>query len=590
MSSLAAAGLLTALAASPPISSAAEPQTDGSYAKGRILVMPRSGLPDAALVNILKEHGAGNARRISNTTDLRIVDLPAGQEAAVAARLARNPHIKFAELDMRVPVSFAVNDPYYGSQWHLPKIGAPAAWDTTQGNGVTVAILDTGIDSQHPDFAGRLVPGYNFVDGNTNVTDVMSHGTKTAGTAAAAMNNSIGVASVAGSAKIMPLRVADSTGYAYWSNMSAALTWASDHGAKVANMSFGSILGSSSVLSAAQYMYSRGGLVFSSAGNDNSDPGWANSPYVITVAATDSSDAKAGFSSYGKYVDLSAPGVGIYTTTWGQTYASVNGTSFSAPMSAAVAALVMSANPGLSNTQVEKILYSTAVDLGAAGRDDYFGYGRVDAAGAVAAARGTTSTVDSTAPTASISAPLSSATVGGLVAVDVSASDNVGVTKVELRANGNLVAADTTSPYGFSWDSTKVANGAVNLVATAYDAAGNTGNSTTVSVNVSNNVVVDPTPSPVVDATPPTVAITNPTGGSKVSGMVTVNVNASDNGGTSNLRQTLYIDGQSVASSTGGSLSYKWNTRKVGTGSHTIQAVATDAAGNSSNATETVSK
>jgi thermitase len=582
---LLAVAFAAAVACTPALSQGA-PATSGGYAAGRLLVMPRAGLPDAALANILKEHGAtGGARRVGQT-DLRIVDLPPGNETAVLARLAHNPHLKFAELDMRVPEAMVTNDPYLGSQWHLTKIAAPTAWDTAQGSGIIVAILDSGIDTKHPDFAGRLVPGYNFVDGNTNVEDVRGHGTKAAGSAVAAMNNGIGIASVAGFSKIMPMRVSDSTGYVYWSDMAAALTWAADHGARVANMSFNGVAGSSSVLSAAKSFKDRGGLVFVSAGNDNADPGYANTSSMVIVAATDSNDAKASWSNYGDHVHLSAPGAGIYTTTWGQTYGSFSGTSYAAPVAAGVAALVMSANPGLSSAAVENILFSTAVDLGASGRDNYFGYGRVNAAAAVAAAKKTVATADTSAPTVAISAPLGSSTVSSLVPVNVSASDNVGVTKVELRANGALVATDTASPFAFSWDSTRVANGMANLVATAYDAAGNARQSATVSVNVANST----SSSVVADTTPPSVAISNPGNGARVSGTVTVNVTGSDNSGASALRQSLYINGKSVASATGGSLSYRWNTRKYASGSYTIEARATDAAGNTSKAVIGVSK
>ncbi len=231
---------------------------------------------------------------------------------------------------------------------------------------------------------------------------------------------------------------------------------------------------------------------------------------------------------------------------------------------------------------MENVLYSTAVDLGSAGRDNVFGYGRVDVDAAVNAASAVVSTVDATLPKASIAAPLGSATVSGLVPVNVSASDNVGVTKVELRANGALVGTDTSSPFTFSWDSTKVANGMASLVATAYDAAGNAGNSATVAVNVANDVIAD--------TTPPSVRIANPGNGTKVSGTVGISATASDNLGAGAVRQTLLINGRSVASTTGGSLSYSWNTRKIAAGSYTIQAVATDAAGNSATTSVSVTR
>ena len=152
----------------------------------------------------------------------------------------------------------------------------------------------------------------------------------------------------------------------------------------------------------------------------------------------------------------------------------------------------------------------------------------------------------------------------------------MGVTRVELRANGSLLATDITAPYQFAWDTTNLANGNASLLATAFDAAGNSKASSSVTVYVSNATTV------VADTTPPVVTISNPVNGGKVSGNVAVKVSATDNAGTSTLRQTLYINGKSVATATGGALNYSWNTRKVAAGNYTLQAVAVDAAGNSS--------
>jgi thermitase len=177
-----------------------------------------------------------------------------------------------------------------------------------------------------------------------------------------------------------------------------------------------------------------------------------------------------------------------------------------------------------------------------------------------------------------------SSTVSGLVPVSVNATDNVGVTKVELRVNGALLASDTSAPYSFSWDSKLAANGMSTLVATAYDAAGNAASSSSVSVNVSNTTSV------VGDTTPPVVVIKNPLNGSKVGNTVKVSVSATDNGGSAALRQSLYINGALVASTTGGSLSYGWNTRRIASGTYKVEARASDAAGNTTVAAVNVYK
>jgi thermitase len=545
------------------------------FAAGRIIVEPRAGLTVADFDKILKANGAGKARKLGQS-NIHVIDVARGSEKAIANKLKHNPHFKFAELDQRVEVSATTNDPMLGSEWHINKIGAATAWDSVQGTGVTIAILDSGMDAAHPDLAGNAVAGYNSYDNNTNTADVCGHGTKAAGSAAAAANNAVGVAGVANKARIMPVRIAyNNSGscYAYFSTMASGVTWAADHGARVVNISYANVPTSSAVQSAANYLKGKGGLLFVSAGNYNRDEGFTPTDTMIAVSATDSYDNRASFSSYGAFVSLSAPGAGIYTTVMGGGYGAVNGTSFASPVAAAVAALVMSANPSLSADQVKNILFTTAVDLGTAGRDIYFGYGRVNAAAAVAAAKSMPAP-DTTAPTVAIANPVGGSTVSGLVSIGVNAADNVGVARVDLKVNGTVVASDVAGPYAFSWDSSSVANGMNNLVAIAYDAAGNVASSSTVAVNVANAA-----PAIVADTTAPVLAIANPTSG-VVSGTVNVTLNASDNSGTAGINMSLYIDGQLKASGAGSSLAYSWNTRKVASGTHTIQAVAKDAAGN----------
>jgi hypothetical protein len=557
-----------------------------AYAPGRILIEARDGLSSADLDKIVNV--PGHKRRKLGQGRIQVVELPGNaSETALVQRLSHNPHIKFAELDRRVKSTLAVNDPYAGSEWHLAKVGAAGAWDTTQGAGVTIAILDSGVDTTHPDLAPNLVAGYNAYDSNNDVTDVCGHGTAVAGTAAAASNNGVGVAGAAGLAKIMPVRVAylnsaDNGCYAYYSTIASGLTYAADHGARIANVSYGGLTASSAVISSANYMKSKGGLVFISAGNTGTDQGYASTTSMVVVSATDQNDLAASWSSFGSFVALSAPGTNIWTTSRGGIYQGWNGTSFSSPLTAGVAALLMSAAPSLSGAQVENLLYSTAVDLGTAGRDPHFGFGRVDAAGGVRAALAYTPPVDSVAPSAAITAPLGSSSVSGLVAVDVNANDDVGVVRVDLQVNGSTVASETNAPFGFSWNSAGVANGMANLAVVAYDAAGNRGQSAPVAVNVANaQVAIGP------DTEAPSVKINNPVAGA-VSGNVAVSVSASDNSGAAGISQQLFIDGVQVARSTGAALSYNWNTRKAAAGTHTVQAIARDAAGNASSTSVSV--
>lgn len=545
------------------------------WVKGRILVMPRAGLPKKALDEILKEHD-GKARKIGQS-DLYIVDLPEYSEEGAVTKLKHHQHLKFAELDHIALPAMIPNDYYYSREWHLSKIGALSAWDISQGEGVTIAILDSGVDLTHPDLIANLVPGWNFYDNNSNTADVIGHGTFVAGAAAAITNNSIGVASIAGKAKIMPLRVSDINGYGYTSTISSALIHAADHGVRVANISFRDQTSKEAVRTASQYMKDKNGLVVTSGDNSGVLENYTATTTMISVSATDEFDQKTDFSSYGTYITLAAPGTKIWSTGKGGGYGPTGGTSISSPVTGGVIAMMMSANPNLKSTEIENLLFSTALDLGEPGRDPYFGYGRVDAAAAVQAAKTAIPIQDIEAPTVSIIDPLEGAAVSGLVSVDIGAIDNVGVARAELWINNTNVAIDASQPFAFTWDSSGASNGTANLEVRAFDAAGNI-SSSSIYVNVDN-----PVPLPTIDTESPAVQVINPVDGN-VSGSVNISINASDNNGASGISLSVYIDGVLKAIGTGSTLGTSWNTRSKGVkaGAHTIQAVAKDAAGNTS--------
>ena len=574
MSKTLLAGLFLAagLLASVPMTAIAAPP---EWAPGRVLVQPRAGLSESELQKILRKAGANGTTRRIERVNVHVVNVPPKAEIAVARALSHNPHIKFAEVDRALQLQQTANDPYYSNAWHLPKIGAPTAWDQSSGSGITVAILDTGVDADHPDLIGRLVSGWNAADRGFDSSDVHGHGTKVAGVIAASTNNGVGVASIAWGARLMPVRVTNSPdGYAYFSDITAGLTWAADHGARVANISYDATP-SASISSAAQYMISKGGVVAVAAGNSGSDPGYSDNPYLISVSATTSTDQKASWSSYGAYVDVSAPGAGIWTTSRGGGYGGASGTSFASPATAAVLALIKAANSSLAPAKVEQVLKSSAADLGLSGTDSYYGAGRIDAAAAVRTAL-STSAGDSQSPSVLINSPGDGANVSGLVPVDVAAQDNVGVTRVELYAAGGLVATDISAPYQFSWDSTSAANGSANLIAYAHDAAGNRAQHQ-ISVQVSNSAS---------DSTAPTVSISSPSDGATVSGSVNIAATASDASGVSQMQ--VLVDGALSCAAGGASISCNWNSRKSDAGSHTISVRATDNNGNTGTASVSV--
>jgi len=539
-----------------------------SFVPGRILLKFRAGTSDARARSLLAAYGARAAGRIPDI-DVHIVELPpSAVEEHFAQTFSAFPEVEFAELDHIVQPDMTPDDPDYGSQWHLPKISAPSAWNTTTGSSsVIIAVLDTGVDGTHPDLEMKMVAGWNFYDNTSDTHDIYGHGTKVAGSATAASNNSIGVASVAWGCKIMPLRISDPNGYASTSTAANALSWAADHGARVANISY-RMSNYSVVTSAANYFQSKGGVVTISAGNESTFDTSSDNPSVLTVGATDSSDSLASFTNTGNNIDLVAPGVSIRTTYNGGGYGSVSGTSFSAPITAGVAALVISANPNLTATQIQDILKQSADDRGTPGWDTSFGCGRVNAARAINMALNNGGAgVDTTPPLASFVSPASGATVSGTITVGVSASDNVGVSAVSLSVDGISLGTDAGSPYTFQWGTTAAANGLHTLTATASDAAGNK-SSSSISVTVSNSA----------DAASPSVIVTSPADGATAAGNVSVNVTATDNVGV--VKNELYVDGVLTATATAAPFTTKWNARKASAGAHRIQCKAYDAAGN----------
>jgi subtilisin family serine protease len=530
----------------------------------RLLVKFRAHVSEPAARQALQEEGAEQEGELS-PIGVKLVKLPAeAHETAFLKAFAGRADVAFAELDeLHAPVAVP-NDPYYGIAWHLPKIGAPAAWDLTRGSGsVTVAILDTGVDGTHPDLASKLVPGWNFYNNNADSSDVYGHGTAVAGTVAAATNNGLGVAAVAWDCSLMPLRISDPQGYASTSTIGTALIWAADHGARVANVSYRAST-NLTVQTAAQYFQNHGGVVSISAGNNAVFDTNPDNPYVLTVSATDSTDALTTWSNTGNLIDLAAPGLAIPTTNRGGGYGSWSGTSFSAPVVAGVAALVIAANPSLSGAQVQEVLKQSADDLGSTGWDPSYGWGRVNAARAVSLAAGMQT--DTIPPTVSFSFPLEGATLAGTVNVAVSASDGSGVASVALFVDGTAAGTDTSAPFVFTWNTLTMPNGVHTLDAVAVDPNGNSATARVV-------VTVDNPP----DTVAPVIVITSPVGGT-VNNPISVLVNATDN--LAVVRVELFVDGQYSTSSSSAPFTTRWNPRKSGEGQHSLQCRAFDAAGN----------
>ncbi|SEF50490.1 S8 family peptidase [Paenibacillus sp. UNC499MF] len=276
-------------------------------------------------------------------------------------------------------------------QWNLPITNTLRGWNFNKGTqDVTVAIVDTGADVNHEDLKGQLVEGYNVLDPAAQPMDDVGHGTHVAGIIGAQVNNGLGVAGMTWYNKIMPVKALDSSGVGSTYAVAQGIIWATDHGAKVINLSLGNYASSDFLHDAIKYAYDRDVVLIAASGNDNTErPGYpAAYPEVFAVAATDSGNERASFSNYGDYIDVAAPGVSIASTYPQNQYAALSGTSMACPHVTALAALLRSANPSLKNTEVMELMRQTASDIGDKGRDTFFGFGLINVDKAVEAALG----------------------------------------------------------------------------------------------------------------------------------------------------------------------------------------------------------
>ncbi|MDQ6421099.1 S8 family peptidase [Paenibacillus sp. LHD-117] len=302
------------------------------------------------------------------------------------------PHYLYLTNETADNATIVPNDALYSQyQWNLPSIETEKGWTVSKGDeGVIIAVLDTGVQSNHPDLKDKLIEGTNIVSNNSAPDDDVGHGTHVAGIIGASVNNGEGVAGVSWYNKIMPIKVLDSSGAGSTYSVAQGIIWAVDHGAKVINMSLGNYAQADFLHDAIKYAYERDVVLIAASGNDNTErPGYpAAYPEVFAVAATNNNKEKASFSNYGDYIDVAAPGDSIASTYPGSQYAALSGTSMASPHVAALAGLIRSVNPDLSNEEVMEIMRVSARDLGTDGKDIYFGYGEIDVNKALNAATG----------------------------------------------------------------------------------------------------------------------------------------------------------------------------------------------------------
>lgn len=398
-----------------------EPSRQPEYVADEVVVKFRQKVasPEIEQFNRTFKTRFTRTRRFADFVTLRI---PAGIDAEVfAKRLAADPRVEYAEPNYLAYALMIPNDSYYSYQWHFdnPEYGgveAEEAWDISSGGGVTVAILDTGIAYENyrqgrqtryelaPDLAGTcFVAGYDFVNDDSHANDDQGHGTHVAGTVAQTTNNNLGVAGLAHSACLMPVKVLNSRGSGTYADIADGIHFAVKNGARVINLSLGGTTDAKVLGDAVASAYSQGATLVAAAGNQGSSNILYPAAYddVIAVGATRYDETLASYSSYGAGLDLVAPGGDLSVDQNGdgygdgilqQTFSSnprdwgywfYQGTSMASPQVAAVAAMVIANNQAMTNDQVKKALESTADDLGEGGWDDRYGWGLVNAAAAL---------------------------------------------------------------------------------------------------------------------------------------------------------------------------------------------------------------
>ncbi|MCL5278605.1 MAG: S8 family serine peptidase [Planctomycetes bacterium] len=391
------------------------------------------------------------------------------------AALANRPDVAYVEEDPPM-YAFAQSTP-----WGVSRIHADLVWPGgNTGAGVEVAIIDTGIDSRHPDLA--VVDGINYAgppekEGSTDPADWndgYGHGTHCAGIVAA-LNNGIGVVGVAPGVRLHAVKVLDNTGLGYTSDIIQGLEWCVQNHVQVASLSLGGG-GSTSLQEACDKAFAAGVLLVAAAGNSSGPVRFpAGYPSVVAVSATDSQDRLAYFSSFGPEIALGAPGVDIYSTCKGGSYTTMSGTSMACPHVTGTAALVWAAG-AVSNVAVRDTLTRTAEDLPPAGRDPSFGYGLADAQKAAGIGK----------TTVQITNPADRTTVSGIVTIAATAHAERGIAGVEFFLDTTSIGLGAPGADGWSraWDTTLFHDSAYQIVAVAHDALGQT-------ARHSINVVVD---------------------------------------------------------------------------------------------------
>lgn len=325
---------------------------------------------------------------------IEVAEVPSGKLASVMDALAKDPRVEHVEPMTTLHVSgWTPNDPLYKDQWHLPRAGAEQAWAFGCGQGVTVAVIDTGVAcfdhgpfSKGTDLKGtRCVPGYDFVNDRAEAADDHGHGTHVAGTIAQTTDNGHGVAGLAHCARLMPVKVLSAGGYGTVADVASGIRFAADHGAQVINMSLGGRIKSAILESAVNHALKKGVIIVAAAGNTRRSVEWpAAYPGVLAVSATDQKDDLAWFSSRGPEVMIAAPGVDVVQQTVCnhghdkcEIFGTFSGTSMASPHVAGAVALLV--GQGVTDLGAVKSALAVAARAPTTPDPNKFGAGHLDA-------------------------------------------------------------------------------------------------------------------------------------------------------------------------------------------------------------------
>jgi thermitase len=361
------------------------------YVAGELLVAYEPGTSEEAEETVVRQSGARTLEDLRG--EVRLVSFPAiRRQASKAVReralaraleyLGHKAGVEAVDYNYLREPYFIPNDPMLGNQWGLISTRFRGAWSDANGDTAKVAIVDSGVNSKHPDI-GRIIAQRDFVEGDSVADDDNGHGTHVTGIAGALTDNGKGVAGGCFECELLIAKVMGPIGFTTDSRIVEGINWSVNQGAEVVNLSLGGSGDSSVLRTAVNRAYSQGAVMVAAAGNEGTNVPQYPAAYskVIAVSATTTDGRLARFSNRGDWVDLAAPGTDILSTSKSGGYHRMSGTSMSAPLVSGLAGLL--ASRGMSGDSIRQRMLASAKDLGPAGDDPRFGHGRIDADNAV---------------------------------------------------------------------------------------------------------------------------------------------------------------------------------------------------------------